>query len=195
MFSKKIIFGLLLSQYLFGSQNTDGHGTAKEQELRRSTLNLSCKILTNFSQFNNTENKIQNFTNQTKNFFLKNEKCTQDLHATFKEPKELEEFLENQKVLSTNTGGEFLEKCLEKENSELTGNQKKEVILSFYLNNFLLRQEILKNIQTHSEVLRLQGHTSFFKEVPSLSNIFQSEQLQKVKSISKCSPQDSNTFE
>lgn len=169
MFQRFLLLGLLLPPILQGSQKNIGHEVLKDQNEKAFVPNISCKTLTKFLQSH-----------------FKAPSCIKDLKKNFSESQKALEFLESSKETRLNVPENFFDKCSKKE---------KETILPFYLITYNLRQELLKDIQEKAEFSRLNGQTSFHRKAPLLDNAFQGEQLQKINSLTQCSPQDAHSTE
>jgi uncharacterized protein YqjF (DUF2071 family) len=179
MDSKKLIYSFILCPiFILASQETNLHEKLFSTKNERSSPKLSCEILMKFSQS-----------------LAKPQNCIKELSTKFAKSNELVTLLESNNETKIDIDEDFFDKCFEKQKSAFNQEQKNEIILSFYLNSYILRHEIKRKIQNISEFARLQGNTSFFKNPPLLSNNFQSEQLQKIKKLASCPPNDSLSLE
>lgn len=165
----------------------------KPEALQNSTL--GCESLTHFAQTSTPTSPLSQLKNETRNLFLKNQKCLEAIKSKSQDLSNFEKALHNTPQTSINLSEDFFQKCIREKKLKLNKEETQQLILSFYLNSFTLRRELLKTIEDHSSFSRLQGNTSFHKSRPYPNNFFQREQIQKINDLAKCSPQDARAYE
>ena len=175
-------------------QNLHEIFTQKKTEAVQN-ITLGCESITHFTQTSAPTSALSQLKHQTKEIFLENQKCLEAIKSKSQDLSNFEKALHNNPQTSLNLSEDFFLRCIQEKNLNLNKEEVQQLILSFYLNSFTLRGELLKTIEDHSSFSRLQGHTSFHKSRLYPNNLFQREQIQRINNLSKCSPQDARTYE